>query len=298
MTRFFLPQRYDFGYRSIDSLIEDIGKIGGESLTFNPDFSNSANTFNASFITTQIYGDNTIPGYAGSTITTTGFSNFMSNYSTFYTIFNPNIQLVNTIASNVGSNLSNYINRYLSRILPSTAIARENKVNSLPFTLGFKSGIGTLPLSNAIDNWGIGWNLGFDKVDYSGFTFYKAPSFYKIFDEYIYLQMNPEFNMNRLDLTAKEDLEKSRDPQGNIHQFAGKLLLSGFGTYTTSIVQNGANFNPPIDRLDQLQFTWTDINGNQINNFDSEWDASLQITENVEVNKLAGNRLPYGFLKF
>lgn len=300
MTRFFLPQRYDYGYRTIDYLIDVIGRIGQptETLNFNPDFSNSSYIFDRTFSTTQTYGENVIPGFAGSTITTTGFSEFMGLYSTFFTQINPNIQFVNGIASNVESNLNNFINRYLTRILPSTALARQNIVNSIPFTLGFKSGIGTLPLSNAIDNWGLGWNLGFEKKDYSGFTYYRAPSFYKIIDEYIYLQMNPEFNMNRLDLTSREDLSKTRDAQGNVNQFAGKLLLTGFATYTTSLVQNGANFNPPIDKLDKLQFTWTDVNGNQVNNFDSEWDASLQITENVEVNKLADNRLPYGFLKF
>lgn len=298
MTRFFLPERYDYGYTPIYTLINMIDKVSSEASNFNPNFSNAIINFNNKFIGPNIYGSNIISGYAGATITTTGFKNFMYEYSTLYTKFDPVYKYVNKVASYISTNLNSYINKYLSRILPPFALSRQNIQAPLPYTLGFKSGIPNIALSNALQEWGLAWNLGFEKQDYSGFTFYKAPSFYKILENYIYLQMNPEFNMNRIDTTGLENLALSRDPQGNVRQYAAKLLLTSFGSFTTSLVQNIANFNPPIERLDQLQFTWTDVNGTQINNVDCDWDASIQITESVEYNKIDDNRMATGFLKF
>ncbi len=284
MTRFFLPQRYDFGYMPLGSITDVIGRIEGEeALTFNPSFSNSLNIFNQAFSVEKIYGSNVITGFNGSTIITTGFSNFLYQYSTFYSAYQASANLIESVASNVASNLSNYTNRYLSRILPVTSLQRQNIQSPLSYTLMFKSGIPTMPLSNSSDKWGLGWNLGFAKQDYTGYTFYRAPSFYKILDDYIYLKMNTEYNLNHLDTTSQENLAITRDPQGNANLYAAKLLLTPFGTYTTSLVQNGSIFKPTVEKIDMLKFEWFGANGDQISNFDCEFDISMQITENIGV---------------
>ena len=108
---------------------------------------------------------------------------------------------------------------------------------------------------------------------------YVAPSFYKILDDYIYLQLNDELSMNRLDLTRRENYNQSLESTGDVNKYNAKLLLANFGGYAQTAIQNPISFNPPLGRMDRLTFTWVDVNGNVIDNNDCEWSATLQIAE-------------------
>ena len=129
------------------------------------------------------------------------------------------------------------------------------------------------------EGWGIGWNLGFPKADTPYDTVQVATSFYKIFDDYIFLRLNPEQNMNRVDYTSRERLNRSLETQGTINTYYGKLLLNSFGSYGTTFVGNPIEFNPPIARLDKIQIEWLDAAGNALANADCEWNSILRITE-------------------
>ena len=95
--------------------------------------------------------------------------------------------------------------------------------------------------------------------------------------------MNPEFNMNRLDISRPEDLSATRDSMAESQLYNCKLLLNTFGTYSTTFIQNPVLFNPPIGKLDKLSFTWYDIHGNPIDNSECEWSATLQIVERSDI---------------
>jgi hypothetical protein len=127
---------------------------------------------------------------------------------------------------------------------------------------------------------GLGYNLGYAKVDTPFSTYHRADSFYKILDDYIFLRLNPEYQLNRMDNTFRENFKITRDSTGQIQNFHGKLLLNNFNTFSTTFLFNDQTFNPPIGRLDQMYFEWVDVVGQQIDNDNCDWSATLVIKEN------------------
>jgi hypothetical protein len=47
------------------------------------------------------------------------------------------------------------------------------------------------------------------------------------------------------------------------------------------MIQNPITFNPVLTSMDKLTFQWTDPTNTQINNADCEWNAVVQINEQV-----------------
>jgi hypothetical protein len=125
--------------------------------------------------------------------------------------------------------------------------------------------------------------LGYDKADTPYDLIQTAQSFYKILDDYIVLRLNNEFDINRVDTSAKEDLSATLESTGSTKAYYGKLLLAPFGSYAQTMVMNPIAFNPPLGRLDKLSFTWFDTTNAVIDNSDCEWNAVVQIVENIDV---------------
>jgi hypothetical protein len=307
IVRFNLINRYDYGLVTQTNLFAEISAAQSTlSLpNYNPDYVTSLRRFDTAFSTTQTYGQGALSNFAGSTITTTGFSNW---FGYFNTIYNTASNLGSTIAGincNVNSNLINYISTYYGTILPSTIYTRSQVTDATPYDLLFSTSVAP-QLAGCNTFWGLGYNLGFSGCiltgcggsancygasNYQGNTVYTAPSFYKILDDYIYLQLNDELNMNKLDITREEDYNVSLESTGEVSKYNAKLLLGGFGQYSQTAVQNPVRFNPPLSRLDRLTFKWVDVNGLIIDNNDCEWSASLQITEQKNV-QTAASTLP------
>jgi hypothetical protein len=299
ILRITAPNRIDFGFNSLTDLIDDItgtytNKLAGSSnllSNYNPDYASVISAFDQQFIlSNRPFGQGAITGFPGYTINSSNFSNFMSQLVTYYNQYTSNAIILNAINSNVDSNFSNYVNTYWSDILPSTAFTRANITDPIVFSLLFKSSIPT-SYQNLDEQWGIGWNLGFDKEDTPYNTVHNAQSFYKIFDDYIFLRLNEEQGMNRVDYTAREHLDKTLDPQGTIQTYYGKLILNSFGNYCTTFVGNPVEFNPTIGRLDKLQIQWLDSAGVALVNSDCEWNAAIRITENIPTASV-GSTLP------
>jgi len=294
LLRFYLPGRYDFGYMSIYNLMEESEQIvlkdlSGTSLV-NPAYNKALNLFNIAFKITSNFGANSVPGFGGSNLTFTGFSNFMTQYKTIYQIGASNAALLNSITSNVRSNVRSYISQYLGDILPPYVLQRDIFTASLTFSILFKSSLSPAYLAIA-DEWGLGYNLGFNKADTEYSTVQRATSFFKILDDYIYLRLNPEFTMNRMDTTALENLSVTHEPTGVVNQYAAKLLLAPFGNYATTLIQNPIQFNPVLQSLDRLSFQWTDTAGTTLNNTECEWNAVVQIQEHITAPKI-GSTIP------
>ena len=294
LLRFYLPGRYDFGYMSLYNLMEEAEQIvlkdlSGTSLV-NPSYNKALNSFNVAFKITSNFGANSVPGFGGSNLTFSGFSNFMKQYQTVYTIGASNAALLNAITSNVKANVRSYISQYLGDILPSYVLQRDIFTASLTFSILFKSALAPAYLALA-DEWGLGYNLGFEKSDTEYSTVQRATSFFKILDDYIYLRLNPEFTMNRMDTTALENLSVTHEPTGIVNQYAAKLLLAPFGNYATTLIQNPIQFNPVLQSLDRLSFQWTDTAGTTLNNTECEWNAVVQIQEHITAPKV-GSTIP------
>jgi hypothetical protein len=140
---------------------------------------------------------------------------------------------------------------------------------------------------NLTDNWGLGYNLGFNKIDTPFGTVQTAQSFYKIIDDYIYLRISPEYDMNKLDFGGRENLSVTRDSTGATKTYYGKLLLNNFNAFSQTLVQNPVTFQPPISRLESVSFQWLNFDGTQVNNTNCEWNISISVTEQLTKSQSA-----------
>lgn len=289
MLRISVTNRYDFGYISMRDLSNDVVMSQTSSNLFNPTYYKSLNAFNSNFVigsNGKVFGANIVQGYAGSNLSNvTGFGDFYGRFISLYDKYNKQVELVQAINSNVKSYVTNFIQTDLQYILPASSLNRQRFTDPLTFKIRWKSSL-LREYASLIDNWGMGWNLGFKKQDTGYETVHKADSFFKILDDFINLQMNREMDMNRMDTGAKENLSLTLEPTGFTKAFHGKLLLAPFGSYAQTLVSNPISFYPPVGRMDKLTFTWVDLTGAVINNADCEWNAVVQIVEKKDMAEL------------
>jgi hypothetical protein len=242
------------------------------------------------------FGYNPTQNIAGSNITSTGFGYFVNLYTRLFNLYSSNVTIINQITSNVNSNMQEFINDYLTYVLPDYAKTRQNFTEAVQFSILWRSAIparyvGTGCTSielNKEDDWGLGYNLGFFRVDTPYATIQRAPTFFKILDDYIYLKLNVEYDMNKMDFGGKENLKETTDSTGQINGYNGKLLLNTFGSYAQTIIQNPVYFNPPILRLEKLTIQWFDTTGTLITNTECDWNAAIQFVEDVPKVNLRG----------
>jgi hypothetical protein len=281
VLRMSLPGRYDFGYLSLADLSNEYVVIQTTNAV-NPDYQYVLNQFNVPFIfQSKTFGATGLPGYSGSNISSVQFGDFLNQYINIYNTIQTNTVIVSSVSGIVAQGNVNLITGDLQYILPSSLASRARNQDPLQFALYLSTFVS--PANKSIDQYGLGYNLGFAKVDTPYNSIQRATSFFKILDDYIYLKMNPEYNMNQLDVSRQENFAATQDPVAESQLYNCKLLLNTFGSYAQTVVQNPVFFNPPIGKLDKLSFQWYDITGTLIDNTDCEWSAVLQITESVLV---------------
>ena len=289
MMRFSLPNRYDFGFVTLADIVNEIGLTTTVPNLFNPEYANTLTEFNSNFImSNRIFGSNATQGLTGSNITSSNFADFLTQYNTFYSDFLTASSNLQNIQSNLKKGIADYISSNLQYILPSNAFDRQRFTGPILSQLLWST-ILTPIYGVKDDNWGLGWNLGFSKTDTPYSIYHTGDSFFKIQDDFIYLRMNPEFNMNGLDASGKEDYKLSREPNGVTKQYYCKLLLTNFGGNATTFIHQPIAFNPPLIRLIDLRFQWLDSTGAIINNNDAEWDMTINITEETDVSSIPRN---------
>ncbi len=288
LMRFSLTNYYDYGYVSMTDLSNEVVTLQTSSNLFDPDYYASLKAFNSNFVigsNGQVFGANIVQGYAGSNFSNvSGFGDFYSRFLSLYSQYNAQVQLVQKINNNVNDAVTQFIQTDLQYILPASSLNRQRFTDPLTFSILWKSAL--LPAYAKLDdNWGLGWNLGFNKADTEYDTVQQGSSFFKILDDFINLQMNREFDMNRMDTGAKENLSQTLEPTGATKAFHAKLLLAPFGSYATTLVSNPISFYPPLGRMDKLTFTWVDVTGAVINNADCEWNAVVQLVEKKDMTE-------------
>jgi hypothetical protein len=288
LVRFNMPQRYDFGFVRLQDLSNEPILAQTNPLVFNPIYSLALSQFQSNFTLSNVnFGYSPTQGIQGIDISANGFGDFLRQYTSLYNTYTSNVQLINTITSNTTAAMNNFIQTNLSYVLPSYALTSANYTAALQFSILWRSSL-TPTYLKAEDNWGLGYNLGYIKQDTIYSTNARATSFFKILDDYIYLKLNTEYDMNRMDFGGKENLTQTNEPQGQILGYNAKLLLNTFGAYAQTVIQNPVYFNPPILKLDKLSFQWYDVVGNLITNTECEWNAAMQIVEEIPQANLRG----------
>ena len=290
----------DFGYLSLGRLMNEIDEIIKGGVVLNADGTltdlynyrisknytyNYARTllqFNAKFIGSFIFGRGfAIASFGGLNVISTGFTNFMKQFKELSeSVVNATagITAAQTLAL---SSTKEYIKSNYSGILPDVVLQRNRYTDPLSFSILFQSAL-ISPYKDSFDQWGLGWNLGFDKIDTTFSTRCVASTFVRIVDDFIYMKLNDEFNCNGIDSSDKEDLNKNRDSSGKTRGYFGKLLLNAFGSFAQTFVQSAKPFPSTIPKVDQLRFSFVDANNNQIFNNDCEFNISLEISEVVD----------------
>lgn len=285
MLRFYAPNRYDFGILRLRDISDEIVFSQANSSNrnlFAPAYYSVLQQFNSNFVfTNKIFGNNQ-QGFSGSNYTSSNFGDFLTIYANLYSQYNSNNTIITAIQNNITSNLNAFISSNLPYILPSSALTRQRYTDPLLFKIWWKSAL-TPNFLKLEDEWGLGWNLGYAKEDTPFSTVQNAESFFKIQQDYIYLRLNPEFNINRMDAGGKENYRETREPSGTTNQYYCKLLLTNFGGNSTTFIHNPIIFNPPLNRLTKIQFEWYYPNGTLIDNNDAEWNTTINIVEKVEV---------------
>ena len=294
ILRCSLPNKYDFGYVKLIDLSSEIAIAATSSNMFAPDYYASLTGFNSNFVLSSItFGENIIQGFNGSNFTNiTGFGDFYNRFTNLYATYNNQVKQVQSINNAITSSINTFIQTDLQNILPATAKNRQRYTDPLTFSILWKSSLKPNYMIKE-DNWGLGWNLGYDKVDTPYATVQISPSFFKILDDYINLRLNPEYDMNRVDSGAKENLSLTNETTGSTKAFHAKLLLANFGSYAQTLISNPVAFSPPLGRMDKITFQWLDATETQIDNSDCEWNVVVQIVEKMEVVEIP--KMPYVF---
>jgi hypothetical protein len=117
------------------------------------------------------------------------------------------------------------------------------------------------------------------KDTYPPRTTITSETFIRIVQDYVYLRLNPEFNMNKMGITNKENLSETRDSAAEDQKYFSKIILNDFASYCRTAMQRPIDFVPVLGQLNTISCQLIDRTGRQINNADCEYDLVLEITE-------------------
>lgn len=278
LVRFYLPQRYDFGYISLKDLSNEQLIVNSIS-NVNPDYKSFLTLFNQAFSTNQVYGATGVPGFSGSNISTVSFGDFLNQYNTINSTNIKNTAILSTVTGLSNAAITNLITGDLKYILPPYLANRNRTTDPVEFMIPFSTC--ATPSNVKLEQYGMGYNLGFAFADTPFNTVQRATSFFKLLDDSIYLRMNEEFGLNKMDISQPENFAETLETTAQSGRYNSKLILNSFGSFATTFVQSPVTFNPPVGKLDKLSFSWYNSAGVLLNNNDCEWSGSVQIVETV-----------------
>ena len=254
----------------------DAYRDGTSSNFFSHEYADALINFNTTFSTTVTFGKKI--GYSGQQFTLGGYQDTLTKYIEFFTSIRSLYATYTTILSTATGQLNAYVNTRYTNVLPSTIINRNRITDPLPFQFLFKSKLEP-PYDAQFDEWGLGWNLGFNKADTEPRTTITSDTFIRITQDYVYLRLNPELNMNTMGVSGKECRGCCQDSAGQDKKYFSKIILNNFGGFCRTAVQLPKEFNPVLGKYETISCQLVDKYGNQINNADCEYDFVLDITE-------------------
>lgn len=250
----------------------------GNGNYFSHEYADALIGFDKTFSTTATFGQRI--GYSASNFTFTGYADCLEQYVTLFSTTQSALVLYTTILSSATGQLNTYVVDRYSNILPANVLERNRITDPLPFQLLLSTPLVT-PYKTQYDQWGLGYNLGFNKRDTDPSVSVTSDTFIRIVQDYIYLQLNPEFNMNAVAVSGKEDRSMCLDSAGQESKYFSKIILNDFGNYCRTAVQMPKTFNPVLGKYETLSCQLVDRKGNNISSVDCEYDFVLEVTEIV-----------------
>lgn len=220
-------------------------------------------------------------GYAGKSFTLLGYQNTLNQYIEYFSTLRGTQVAYTTVLSTATGRLNEYVIERYGSVLPTNILNRTRITDPLPFSALFST-YTQGATAQLFDEWGLGWNLGFKKEDTAFLTTLVSNTFIRIYDDFIYLKLNPEMNLNTMGVTSKEDLSLTRDTFAEERKYFAKILLNNFGGFCRAAVQMPKDFTPTLGKYETLSLQLVDRNGVQLNNSDCEFDLVLQITEIID----------------
>jgi len=243
---------------------------------FSVNYADALIDFDALFSTSVLFGKQV--GQTGLAYTFTGYKDCIDKYAQFYSTTQGLLTTYTVVLSTASAQLTEYITTYYGQILPPSILTRNRVTDPLPFQFLLSSFL-VPPYDTQYDQWGLGYNLGFNKIDTPPTVSLTSNTFIRIVDDYIYLQLNPEYNMNSMSVSGKEDKAMCLDSSAQESKYFSKILLNDFGGYCRTAVQMPKTFNPVLGKYESLSCRLVDRSGQPINNVDCEYDFVLEVTE-------------------
>lgn len=251
----------------------------GNGNYFSHEYADALVKFDSFFSTSATFGN--ALGTVASTFTFTGYADALNQYVSLFQSTTVIYSDYTSILSTANGELNQYVTERYGNILPANVLNRNQITDPLPFQFLFLSKL-TQPYLGYYDQWGLGWNLGFNKKDTTPpKTTITSDTFIRIVQDYIYLRLNPEFEINSLGVSGKEDLAVCQDSAGQGAKYFSKIILNDFASYCRTAVQAPKEFSPVLGKFDKLSCQLIDRNGNAISNVDCEYDFVLEVTEIV-----------------
>jgi hypothetical protein len=243
---------------------------------FSHSYADALMNFDKTFSTSQTFGKTN--SYPGITYNFSSFNQAINSYITLYSTTTTVLLTYNSILSTATGQLGQYVITRYGNILPSSIVTRNRTTDPLPFSFLFSTY--TLPpYKTQYEAWGLGYNLGFNKVDTPSRVTVTSDTFIRIVQSYIYLRLNPELNINTMAVSGKENLADCRESSGQEAKAFSKILLNDFGSFCGTAVQRPKEFNPVLGKYEVISCELTDKFGNTLSSLDCEYDFVLQIDE-------------------
>jgi hypothetical protein len=250
---------------------------------FSHEYADGLVYFNSTFVSTVTFGKKV--GFNGFTSSFTGYGHAIQTYVQLYSTVRDYLSSYTSVLTAASSNLNGYVEQRYGNILPSSIINRNRITDPLPFQLLFSTML-VQPYKSMYDEWGLGYNLGFGKTDTAPpRTTVTSDTFIRIVQDYIYLRLNPELNMNVMSVSGKEDRAACQDSSAEDDKYFAKILLNNFGGICRSAVVLPKEFNPVLGKYETISCQLVDRNGQQLNNVDCEYNFVLNITELTNTTK-------------
>lgn len=319
-------ENLSFGLITMATLVAEAADVTRNPNKYSESYRAALQGLNAASITNKRLGGYIVDGYGGELITATDFATLYSSYVGYTSTYVKQMSTVSTVLGCTQSLMATYVATKYGTVFPPKLMRNrgylQNSTDAVEFQVNTRINRASSPfetLSSAefdccllINRYlqntyyaclpaefvinSLAYKLGFVRPVYSNISTFVAylnflGEFSALPTSNTLLQVNTEQSFNQMDVAGTENYTVANESTGQSKFILGKILTIGqdFLGVSQTIIQSPARFNPPLGKLDKLDFTlllddFTPISSFFPFGFDfTNWDAVFQIDEEVPV---------------